>query len=102
MKIFVSHGYTYDPEKSYELAKQYSRYVAEKGHIPISPVLMFHHVYCNSSQYQQVIYNCFMLINICDELWVFDGHGESQGVCAEIAYAEVMGKLVKMIKDIST
>ena len=99
MKIFISQGYSYDPEKAYELAKIYSREVAKQGHIPISPVAMFHGVYCNDTEYQRVIFNCFALINDCQEVWVFDGEGESQGVCVEIAYAEMYGKPVKIINN---
>ena len=99
MKIFISQGYSYDPNKAYDLARVYARKVASEGHIPISPVLLFHLVYDNSSQYQQVIYNCFALIKDCDAIWVFDGEGESQGVCTEIAYAEIYGKPVKIMNN---
>ena len=98
MKIFISQGYSYDPKWAYECAKDYSRQVAKLGHMPISPVLMFHHVYDNGSEYHKVLYNCFALIKYCDELWVLDNNGESKGVCAEIAYAETLGKPVRIVK----
>ena len=97
MKIFVSQGYTYNPGKAHDLALSYARRVARDGHIPISPVLLFHNVYDNGSEYQRVILNCFSLIKDCDELWIFDRHGESQGVCAESAFAEMMGIPVRVI-----
>jgi len=99
MKIFISQGYSYDPERSFELAREYSKTVMEAGHIPISPVRMFHSIYNNFDDYQQIIYNCFALINDCHEIWVFDGEGESQGVCVEIAYAEMYGKPVKIMDN---
>lgn len=100
MKIFVSQGYSYDPKGAYDLARVYARSVAQEGHIPVSPVLLFHEVYDNSRDYQRIIMNCFTLINDCDALWVFDAFGESQGVCAEMAYAEIMGKPVRIINNV--
>ena len=97
MKIFVSQGYSYDPNRAYELAREYARSVAQEGHMPISPVLLWHGIYDNNRDYQRVIMNCFTLINDCQELCVFDAYGESQGVCAEMAYAELMGKPIKII-----
>jgi len=93
-KVFISQGYSYDLNTAYGKAKEYSKQVAEHGHMPVSPVLMFHHVYDNGVDYHIVIGNCFELIRMCDEVWVFDREGDSKGVASEVACAEMLGKKV--------
>lgn len=96
--IFISQPYSYNPKEAYEDAKIFARYVAAFDYIPISPVLMFHHTFSNKD-YQQIIYNCFTLIKLCDEIWIFNPKNIlSHGVLSETAYAQTLQKIVKLIE----
>lgn len=95
--IFISHGYSYNPSESYENAKKYAQFVARYNHIPISPVLLFHGVYNNGSQYELIIENCKRLIDKCDEVWMFDRNGDSAGVREEMKYAYLQKKRIVII-----
>jgi hypothetical protein len=92
MNIFISQAYSYNPSVAYEKAKLYARYVVEKGHNPISPVLLYHHAY-NNSAYMTIISNCFSLIRLCDQTWMFNYKpNTSPGMDCEGAYALTLPK----------
>lgn len=93
--IFISHGYSYNPAESYENAKRYAQVVARYNHIPISPVLLFSHVYDNGNQYELIIENCKRLIDVCDEVWIFNG--DSNGVMEEMEYACLQKKPIIIV-----
>lgn len=96
--IFISQPYSYNPEDAYERAKVYTRYVVANARIPVSPILMFHWTY-NNSNYQQIIYNCFQLIRLCDKLWVFELPTiKSSGMDCEIAYATTLNKPITYVE----
>lgn len=97
--IFISHGYSYNPAESYENAKKYAQFVARYNHIPISPVLLWHGIYCNGSQYELIIENCKRLIDVCSEVWVFDSNGNSNGVREEMEYACLQKKPIVIIDN---
>lgn len=87
-KLFISQSYSANPNDAHELAKKYSRQAVDAGYIPISPVLMFHYVFRNDTEYHDVLYACFSLIKSCDAIWVANGLQSSKGVAAEVAYAK--------------
>jgi len=101
MIVFISQDYSYNPTLAVKRAYAYSKYVVKAGHIPLSPVLLFHGVRDNGSDYFSIITDCFRLIDRCDEVWEFDGDREGHGRVLEREYAKTAGKLVNYIsKDV--
>src|SRR3990172_5226061 len=97
MIVFISQDYSYDPTLAVKRAYAYSKYVVRAGHIPLSPVLLFHGVRDNGTDYFPIITDCFRLIDRCDEVYEFDCDQEGHGRILERKYAETAGKPVKII-----
>ena|SRR3990167_4066764 len=97
MIVFISQDYSYDPTLAVKRAYAYSKYVVRAGHIPLSPVLLFHGVRDNGTDYFPIITDCFRLIDRCDEVWEFDGDREGHGRVLERQYALSAKKVIYFI-----
>ena len=88
-KIFVCSRLRGDYEKNLEVAKSLCRIVAMMGDIPIAP-----HVYFTQflkegveSERKLGIDLGLELLRGCDEIWVFDFNGVSEGMEQEVNFA---------------
>ena len=92
-KVFVCSPLRGDYEKNITAAKTYSCFVAEFGHLPITPHIYFTQFLDDSVERDRAL-GMLMgieLLKMCDELWVF-GPIISDGMSKEIKYWEEMGK----------
>ena len=73
-----------------------SKFVLEKGKVPLNPFMVFDYFLLDSIPRELVIEGNNNLVKRADELWVF---GQiSNGVLAEILIAKEMGKPIKYFK----
>lgn len=78
-------------------AAEYSRRVAAEGHIPITPHLYFSN-FMDDQKPEDRKRSQEMgqeLLRLCDEVWVFDENGTSEGMRAEIEQASREGKPIR-------
>lgn len=96
--IFICAPYSMLDENYYK-SMNYSRYVINKGYIPINTVTMYHGVLDERipEDYKAVTDANKELIKHCDEVWVFGNGAETL-----IADAVAIGKPVKYIEDTFT
>lgn len=96
--IFICAPYSMLDENYYK-SMNYSRYVINKGYIPINTVTMYHGVLDERipEDYKTVTDANKELIKHCDEVWVFGNGAETL-----IADAVAIGKPVKYIEDTFT
>lgn len=92
--IYVAIPYTFNPEKSYEIANIVSAKLIERGYFIFSPVTLFHpisKVIDNSfDNHAFWMKHCLHHLDLCDELCVVDlgEHNiESAGCKMEIDFA---------------
>lgn len=96
LHIFISQDYSFDPKHAANDAKMYSRFVMDKGFVPISPVLLFHGVGDNVEEYNLIIEMCKQIILTCDEVWEFGPPTpRGRGRVIEREFAFVKGVSVK-------
>ena len=78
-------------------AAEYSRRVAAEGHIPITPHLYFSNFMDDQKpeDRKRVQEMGQELLRLCDEVWVFDENGTSEGMRAEIEQASRDGKPIR-------
>ena len=77
-------------------AAEYSRRVVDAGHTPITPHLYFSR-FIDDHQPEERERGLQMskeLLRLCDEVWVFDENGTSEGMKGEITFASQLGKPV--------
>ena len=93
--IFICANYA-GLEENYFKFLRYCKYVANKGHVPISVVTMYHSALDENVPAQNDIITSAtkQLLNICDEVWVF-------GKCSQTLIANVSesGKPVIYVND---
>jgi len=90
--IFISQNYSFNPLLCHERAFKYSRYVLDRSNLPLSPVLLFHGVASNHTEYDKIIGMCKRLILCSNEFWEFDTDmPPSRGRQEERNFAEEMG-----------
>lgn len=83
-------------EENYFRAQNYCRYVADKGHIPLCPVTMFHGVYDDKIPAEREAYQRAgkELFGLCDEIWVF-----GKNTSSDLGVISQAGKKVQYIQD---
>lgn len=99
--IYVCSPYAGDVENNIINACKYSRYVYEKGHIPITPHLLYPQFLDDSNPYErkEALFIGTKLLSLCKEIWVF-GDTLSSGMQSEIAYAKANNIEIKYIKEV--
>lgn len=78
-------------------AAHYSKAVVKEGHIPITPHLYFEKFIDDHEPEERAkgLEMSLELLRHCDEVWVFDGNGTSEGMRGEIELASKLGKPVR-------
>lgn len=93
--IYVASPYSHgDIEKNVELAKKASRFVVDRGHVPITPHLLLPQFMSEENERELAIELNKKLLGVCDELWYF-GNIVTRGMQYEILRATYEGIPVK-------
>lgn len=100
--IFVSSKLRGDMENNMKLAECLCRIVALKGHIPIAPHIYFTRFLDDRSQNERELgLTCGLeLLKLCQEIWVFNLDGISEGMQREIDFAKKLGKKVQYLSSV--
>ncbi len=90
--VYIASPFAGDTERNVEKARGYCRFAISKGRIPIAPHLLYPQFMDDEDNEQRELGIRFALIllNKCDELWVF-GDKVSDGMSREIAKAKKRG-----------
>lgn len=83
--------------KNLRNAAKYSKTVVDEGHIPITPHLYFKEFIDDHEpeEREKGLAMSLELLRQCDEVWVFDENGTSNGMKGEIELANQLGKPVR-------
>lgn len=86
--MYVCSPYRGDEERNTRLARQYARFVYDKGFLPVVPHLYFPQFLEEQKEQERLAGMEFglSLMLQCREVWVF-GEQMSEGMCREISYA---------------
>lgn len=99
-KVFVCSALRGDMENNLRKAKEYCRWVAERGAVPIAPHLLFPQFLDDRIDAERRLGIRFglELLRSCDELWYF-GNTVTEGMRQEIGYAGEHGIPVRYIEN---
>ncbi len=95
--IYVCSPYAGEVEKNTDQAKRYSRFVVDKGGIPLTPHLLLPQ-FMEEEERDLALFMNLVLLSKCSELWVF-GDVITDGMRREISYAQRRGKIVKLVGE---
>lgn len=84
--IYVCSPYSGDIEKNVEFARKASRFVVDKGHVPIAPHLLLPQFMSEENERELAMDLNKTLLDVCDELWYF-GNFITKGMQDEIVHA---------------
>lgn len=90
---YVCSPFSGDEETNMAKARVYSRFVFEKGYIPITPHIYFPNFCFEDAERETVIRMNMVLLGKCHEVWVF-GDEITPGMKAEIEKASLKEKVV--------
>lgn len=95
--VYICSPYAGDIEKNVERARLYSRFAVESGCIPLTVHLLYPQFMNDDDPTERELALRFgnILMSKCTEVWVFAGHGVSNGMASEIAYAKRKGYLLR-------
>ena len=86
--VYICSRYSGDTDGNAKKARQYSRFAAECGTIPIAPHLLFPQFLKEETERDFAMEMDIALLKRCDEVWVFGMEsGVSDGMAAEIGNA---------------
>lgn len=87
--VYICSPLRGDIELNMKRARAYCAYAVKQGVNPIAPHLLYTQFLDDNSESDRelAIKLDLELLSKCDELWVFNIYGISQGMQAEIAYA---------------
>lgn len=96
--IYVASPLRGNYEKNMAKARQYCKYVANRGHIPYAPHLLFTQFMDDTIPEERAagIAMGKEMLKRCDELWVF-GEVISEGMASEIELAKELGIPIRSI-----
>lgn len=97
--IYVCSPYSGDIENNVELAKKASRFVVDRGHVPITPHLLLPQFMSEENERDLAIELNANLLDVCDELWYF-GNIVTKGMQGEILHATRFGIPTRDYTDI--
>lgn len=100
-RVYICARYKGNVKKNIKLAKEYSKYVFNKGFMPICV-----HFYLEDAtglhekkgSREELLELGREFVMWCDEIWVFDRDGISEGMDHEIEFAKVLGKKIEKYK----
>lgn len=92
-KVYICSPYRGDVETNVQNARKYCRAAVELGCLPIAPHLLFPQFMNDDDPAERgvAIEMDFNLIGICDEIWAFGLDRPTEGMRAEIRWAEGTG-----------
>ena len=96
--IYVCSPYAGDIDRNTDRAKRCSRFVVDKGGIPLAPHLLFPQFMEEEKERELALFMDIVLLSKCSELWVF-GDAITEGMRREIRYAQRKGKIVKFVGE---
>ena len=96
--IYVCSPYAGDIAGNTDKAKKYSRFVVDKGGIPLAPHLYLPLFMKEEKERELALFMDIVLLSKCSELWVF-GDVITDGMRKEISYAQKRGKIVKLVGE---
>lgn len=88
--IYVCSPYSGDIEKNVEFARKASRFVVDRGYVPITPHLLLPQFMSEENERDLAIELNKKLLGVCDELWYF-GDTVTKGMEGEILHASKLG-----------
>lgn len=97
--VYVCSPYSGDIEANVRKARRYCRYAADQGCIPLAPHLLFPQFLDEKTERNLALFMGIALLSKCAALWIF-GERISQGMEAEIRYAQKKGKPIKYISEV--
>ncbi len=91
--VYICSPYAGDIGTNVERARLYSRFVVDSGCIPLTVHLLYPQFMYDDDPAERELALRFgnILMGKCAEVWVFAGHGVSNGMASEIAYARRKG-----------
>jgi len=94
--VYIASPYSGDTEHNTERARGYCRFAVSQKVIPVAPHLLYPQFMDDEDKQQreQGIRFALVLLEKCDELWVF-GNKISEGMSREIAKAKKKGKPIR-------
>lgn len=96
--VYICSPYSGDVEKDTEAARQYCRYAADRGFIPLAPHLLFPQFLSEETERELAIRMDLKLLAVCGSLWVC-GERVSEGMHREIEYAKAAGIEIRYVKE---
>ena len=88
--IYVCSPYSGDIEKNIQLARQASRFVVLRGHVPVTPHLLLPQFMSEENERDLVMEMNVSLLTKCDAIWFF-GDVISRGMDHELTFASNIG-----------
>ncbi|WP_206812135.1 DUF7768 domain-containing protein [Paradesulfitobacterium ferrireducens] len=94
--VYIASPFAGDLERNTERARGYCRFAVSQKVIPLAPHLLYPQFMDeeDKQQREQGIRFALILLDKCDELWVF-GNTISEGMSREIAKAKNKGKPIR-------
>jgi len=94
--VYIASPFAGDLERNTERARGYCRFAVSQKVIPLAPHLLYPQFMDeeDKQQREQGIRFALILLDKCDELWVF-GNTISEGMSREIAKAKQKGKPIR-------
>ncbi len=101
-RVFVCSRYAGDVEANVRTAENICRYIADQGHAPFAPHLLFTRFFDDTNQEEREVGIACGLVYmaVCDEVWVFVGNGISAGMRREVDHARLLGIPVREIDGV--
>ena len=95
--VYICSPYAGDIGTNVERARLYSRFAVDSGCIPLTVHLLYPQFMYDDDPSERSLALRFgnILMGKCTEVWVFAGHGVSNGMAGEIAYARRKGYLLR-------
>lgn len=93
--LFISHPASGDLEGNTKKVMNICRFWWRKGYIPIAPHLLFSYM-TDDRDRTWVMRICYAIIMLCP---VFLSYGDSPGCKEELAFAQRMGKHIKIMYE---
>lgn len=100
--IFICSRYVGDIAHNVEVARALCRMAVEAGRTPFAPHLLYPQFLDENDPDQRDLGISLGLrfMEACDEVWVYVGEGVSEGMCHEIEYARLLGKLIIEVQEV--
>ena len=102
-KVFVCSPYRGDVKRNVALTEAICRKViAEEKAVPFAPHLYFTRFFDEDRPEERAlgIAMGLELMRCCDEVWVYEGEGVSEGMCQEVRHAHALGLPIRRFMEL--